>query len=395
MTAPRGIRGVRESVPAGSVLGRLDSGSGPVSAISLADLTSQLLKTGKLAAGGGGGKQEWSAGTVSAIDPRLTITAGTLDLVSSATQVRTIVFPVLGLIPAGQRCSVPISQPGTLLANGGTPEAFIGTAPGANTTLDVNLIHTGIATLLGTISVSTGGVVTFPTFAATPVSSGDVLQVVAGSVQDANFRDASFSLQYAVSEAVAVPTTEEWTAGTVTAIGAGMALTAGTISATGVQEWTAGTVSALGAGIALAAGTISASGGGGSVLIVNGGSTAVVVGSNTTDAIVPGLSATVTAGATSAMAWVDWFAVTQSGAPTHNMRWRIYLDGTIAFPLGYTARGVNLEEAVNSDGAGWCGGTGFITMPGDSAVHTITAQWQASGSTIPFDIYDRAIKITQ
>lgn len=234
MPTDHGIRGVRQSVTSGVVLGRLDSGAGPVTAISLADLTSQLLKTGKLA--GASVKQEWQAGTVTAIDPRMTISAGTLDLVSSATQLRTIVFPLVGLPPGGQKYSVVMTQPGTLLANGGTPEAYIPTHPTATEDLTLNSIHASTTTTLGTITVNTGGTVTLPTFAAVSMGAGDVLQIVNQATADVTFADASFSFQYAVSEAIASTPTPEWSAGTVTAVGSGLTIAGATISATAAAQ---------------------------------------------------------------------------------------------------------------------------------------------------------------
>lgn len=57
-------------------------------------------------------------------------------------------------------------------------------------------------------------------------------------------------------------TPQEWTAGTVTAVGTGLAVNSGTITG----DWQAGTVSAVGTGLTLATGTLAATASGGSTL---------------------------------------------------------------------------------------------------------------------------------
>jgi hypothetical protein len=133
------------------------------------------------------------------IGPGLTLSPAETLQVEPSQLLRTVPFPITGKPPASQKYSLVMTQAGTLLANGGTPQAYIPTTPTATEDLTINTIHSGTVTPQGTIAVNTGGTVTFPSFAAVNMAAGDVLQLVNQGAQDATFADASFSFQFKVT----------------------------------------------------------------------------------------------------------------------------------------------------------------------------------------------------
>lgn len=171
---------------------------------------------------------EWNAGTVNAIGSGLTLaaggtleaiggaggsttiiaglgltggtitTSGTIALEASQT-IRTIPFPLVGTLVGGQDMIVTLTQAGTLLANGGAPKAQVKVNPTATNTFTLNTINSGTVHTQGTISVSTAGVVTFPTFAAVPCAAGDSVELINQGTADATFANACLSLQFQVT----------------------------------------------------------------------------------------------------------------------------------------------------------------------------------------------------
>jgi hypothetical protein len=120
-------------------------------------------------------------------------------LAPASASLRTLAFCLVGKPAASQPFSLCVTQAGTLLANGGAPEAYISTVPTATQAFTLNVIRSGTKTTLGTISISTAGVVTWPTFAATALAAGDTVQLVNQATQDSTFTNACLSLQYRVS----------------------------------------------------------------------------------------------------------------------------------------------------------------------------------------------------
>lgn len=79
MTTPnKQIRGIRQSIGAGSVLGRKSPGVGAVEEVTVAELTTAIINTGQVLTSGGSNPQEWTAGKVGGVSPGLTVTAGEL-----------------------------------------------------------------------------------------------------------------------------------------------------------------------------------------------------------------------------------------------------------------------------------------------------------------------------
>jgi hypothetical protein len=223
------VRGLRQSIPSGTVLGRTEGGFGPARAITLAEITNHVITTGKVISSGGAIPQQWEAGSVNALAPGLAITTGTLisnyqapllttigDGLSLATgtisvgtlaysnlpasaDIRTLSFNMTGTLPGKQAYSMIMTQPGTLLANGGVFESYIPTNPTSTNTLVINTIHGTTVTPQATIAISVSGSISGVTFAAVPMAAGDVVQFVNQDTADATFADPVFALQYQVS----------------------------------------------------------------------------------------------------------------------------------------------------------------------------------------------------
>lgn len=107
---------------------------------------------------------------------------------------RFVAFPLIGQPPASQKYSVAMVNAGTLVSNGA--ESYVPTYPNATENLVINTIHSGTITAQGTISINTGGTVTFPNFGTVAIAAGDIVQIVNQATQDATFKDASFSIPF-------------------------------------------------------------------------------------------------------------------------------------------------------------------------------------------------------
>ena len=140
----------------------------------------------------------WNAAYVGAIGSGLVDNAGTLDIEPSA-KIRTLPFPLVGIPPGGQDFNLTLTQAGTLLANGGTPEAYIPVNPTATQTLLLNTVHAGSITNRGTVTISTAGAVTWPSFAAVAIAAGDTIQMQNQAISDATFANACFSFQIQIT----------------------------------------------------------------------------------------------------------------------------------------------------------------------------------------------------
>jgi hypothetical protein len=141
---------------------------------------------------------DWDGGVVTALGSGLSLSGGTLDIEASE-KIRTIPFPIIGVPSDAQQMNVTLTQGGTLLANGGTAQAYVPTNPTATETLEINTVHNGTITTQGTISINTSGVVTFPTFTAVTMAAGDTIQLLNQATADATFANACISLQYQVT----------------------------------------------------------------------------------------------------------------------------------------------------------------------------------------------------
>ena len=125
----------------------------------------------------------------------LTVSSGTVA-VEAALSVQTLPFSFLGPLANAQQYNVCLTQAGTLLANGGTPQGYIPVNPTATQTLVLKTIHSGTLTTQGTISVNTGGTITWPTFTAVAMVAGDSVQLLNQATADATFANACLSLQF-------------------------------------------------------------------------------------------------------------------------------------------------------------------------------------------------------
>jgi hypothetical protein len=137
----------------------------------------------------------WNAGTVTSLGSGIIVTSGMID-VEDSIKIRSLPFAFVGTLPNNQRFSVTLTQAGTLLANGGSPQAYIPVNPTAIQSFTLNTISSGTITSHGTIQISTSGIVTFPTFSAVTLIAGDTIQLVNQAVADTTFADACLSLQF-------------------------------------------------------------------------------------------------------------------------------------------------------------------------------------------------------
>lgn len=130
-----------------------------------------------------------------------TITSsGTITVSMESSQlIRTIPFTFVGTLPSGQTYNVTMTQGGTLLANGGTPQGYIPVDPSATQDIILNTIHNGTVTAQGTISISTAGSITWPSFTAVTMAAGDSIQMKNQATADATFANACLALQYQVT----------------------------------------------------------------------------------------------------------------------------------------------------------------------------------------------------
>lgn len=158
------------------------------------------------AAGGGGSNRRGLifAQNVATADPSVSqavwASHGYLVLsgVASATNplLQTVPFSFVGLLPNGQTYNIPLTQAGTLLANGGTLASYIPVNPTATQHLTLNTIHSGTITPQCTITISTGGAVSGVTFSAVAFAAGDVVQIANQATADTTFANAAFGFQF-------------------------------------------------------------------------------------------------------------------------------------------------------------------------------------------------------
>lgn len=113
--------------------------------------------------------------------------------------LRTVPFAISGKPGNAQKMIVTMTQAGTLQANGGVASGTIGTNPTATNTLVLSTINAGVVTTQGTISINSGGTITFPTFAAVAVPAGGALQLVNQATADATLADFCLSLQFKIN----------------------------------------------------------------------------------------------------------------------------------------------------------------------------------------------------
>lgn len=156
----RTIRGIRDSIPAGYVIGRVSTGDGPAQLIDLA-----TLGRGITAAQGGAAA---SSGT----------TADFGLFFSGKPSGSQIVFEMV----MSKAVKLPLHLTGS--------QALAATAPASTATFTLNKNGSSI----GSISIATGtGIGTFTFAAAVTLAIGDKFQVVGPSSPDASMADIAIS----------------------------------------------------------------------------------------------------------------------------------------------------------------------------------------------------------
>ena len=86
MSGTKAIRGIRQSIASGYVLGRTAPGVGAVGPVHMSNLAQQLAATGTFVTQGGASPEEWTAGDVGALGAGLTINSGTLTVTFPAQE---------------------------------------------------------------------------------------------------------------------------------------------------------------------------------------------------------------------------------------------------------------------------------------------------------------------
>ena len=253
------LRGIRQSIPSGYVLGRASPGTGDTQLIPHEDLAAKLVSTGAVV---GPTTQEWQAGTVTSTDTtEIVITTETLTLANRGAVTLMGNPGTAAAKPSDVSIGngLTLSPTGTLSAEVDNRFAFnsgtIALASVGATTLFGNS-STASAEPAGTIAIGSGlSLSTTGTLSATAPPDTDLVTAVdsrfavnSGTLALAN--TASGTLFGNSSTASAEP------AGTI-AIGAGVTLSAaGTLSSTGLG----GTVTKVDTGTGLTGGPVTTTG---------------------------------------------------------------------------------------------------------------------------------------
>jgi hypothetical protein len=240
--ANKQIRGIRQSIRQGVVLGRKSPGTGAVEEITMGDIALAVVSSGQVVTTGGLNPQQWTAGSVGTVGPGLFLTEEVLlggsghappGTISANWQESLVAAFSAGIAITSETLTVNY-QAGTLTTfgtgitlNAGTltPNYRAGTLTtfGTGLTLASNTLtpnwQAGVVSVIGSDLAINSGTLNLST-----IPAGDIL--------------GNSSTISAVPSAIA--------------IGANLLLGAGTLSATGVQTVVAGT--------GLAGGTITSSG---------------------------------------------------------------------------------------------------------------------------------------
>lgn len=102
---------------------------------------------------------------------------------------------ISGLPDASQKINMPVTQALKLPASLAGSQAYIGTHPTLAMTFALNKISGVTTTSIGSVAIATTGIVTFTFAAATSFAAGDILQVIAPSIQDVTGADVGMSFK--------------------------------------------------------------------------------------------------------------------------------------------------------------------------------------------------------
>ena len=120
---------------------------------------------------------------------------GPTGTVSSIT--RTLEYAILGVPPPSQVYQITITESGTLTANASGAQGTVVTAnPTATWYWPLATVHSGTVTTQGTVTISTGGAFTWPTFSGVALASGDSVRFTAPGTQDTTGSGPIFALRY-------------------------------------------------------------------------------------------------------------------------------------------------------------------------------------------------------
>jgi hypothetical protein len=77
---PKQIRGIRQGIRSGTVLGRKSAGTGAVEEITIGELANRVIATGGVVTTGAANPQQWTAGPVSSLGANITISEDVLEV---------------------------------------------------------------------------------------------------------------------------------------------------------------------------------------------------------------------------------------------------------------------------------------------------------------------------
>jgi hypothetical protein len=271
----RAIRGIRDSIPSGYMLGRVSAGNGPAELIHVSTL-GQVITAAGTGGGGSSAPAEWNAGSVTVLAGGLSVSGGTLDVTVAQEWSAGTVTALQGLAIGGA-----FGAETTLTADwnvGLVDEIGVGLTIGTSHKAGTLFTDWGAGSVL---AVGTGLTIVSETLSAT----GGTSEWNAGTV-------AALGGSLSINGSGTLADALEWNAGTVTALGTGLSITSGTLNVSSTGEWTAGTVSAIGTGLTLTTGTLTASSGGSAFPITAAGTTQsvgemTVTGTNAGMAVIP------------------------------------------------------------------------------------------------------------
>ena len=133
-----------------------------------------------------------SAGTIT-VSTGLTLAAGGTLTAGTPSISRTASFNVIGQPPAMQAFKTIFAQAGTLSTTGAVGE--LGTNPAGTWLWVVDTVHAGTVTNQGTITITSGGTISFPSITQA-MSAGDVAQIVSQATPDTTGADLVLGFVY-------------------------------------------------------------------------------------------------------------------------------------------------------------------------------------------------------
>lgn len=138
---------------------------------------------------------QWTGGVVTTLGADFSINSGTIS-VADSLHYDPLEFSLVGKPSAGQVYQLVMTEPGTLVANAAGATSRVITNPTATMAFPLATVSSGTVTTAGTISINTGGTVTWPSFSGVVLTAGNSVQITAPGTQDATGADIALALRY-------------------------------------------------------------------------------------------------------------------------------------------------------------------------------------------------------